>query len=53
MQSEFVSGWAAAAREINALPLADIVDWLETTLDAKTSGARVPDSPASLERTQE
>jgi glycosyltransferase involved in cell wall biosynthesis len=38
MQSEFVSGWATAAREINALSLADIVDWLTFRRDHITSG---------------
>jgi hypothetical protein len=38
MQSEFVNGWAAAAREIDALSLADIVDWLTFRREHIASG---------------
>jgi len=39
MQSEVLSGWAAASREIGDMPSADIVGWLTRRRDAVAAGA--------------
>lgn len=38
MQTETLSGWAAASREIGDMPLADIIGWLTRRRDAVTAG---------------
>jgi hypothetical protein len=38
MQLELLSGWAAAAREIDDVPLADVIGWLTRRRDLVTAG---------------
>jgi SAM-dependent methyltransferase len=38
IQTEFIAGLAAAAREIGSLPLADVIGWVERRHDHITSG---------------